>query len=125
MTIDQAIAMCDALRPNQYPRELKVLWLSKLDGRIFRELLMTHADCAGDSFAGYDGTTDGGTALLVPEPYSADLYNYFLQAQIDKENGETTRYNQSITMYNSAFRAYENHYHRSHLPLSVGRCFVF
>jgi len=124
MTIDQAIAMCDALRPNHYPRELKIGWLSKLDGRLFHELLMTHADCPMDSFDGYTADTDGSTLLLVPEPYAEDLYNYFLQAQIDKENGETTRYNQSITMYNSAFRAFENHYHRSHLPLSAGR-FVF
>ena len=125
MTIDQAIALCDELRPNSYSRELKIGWLGKLDGRIFRELLMTHADCPMDSFAGYDDTTDGGTQLLVPAPYCDDIYNYFLQAQIDKENGETTRYNQSITMYNSAFRAYENHYHRCHLPLSAGQRFVF
>lgn len=125
MTIDQAIALCDALRPNQYPRELKIRWLSKLDGRIFRELLMTHGDAPADSFAGYDDTADGSTALLVPSPYAEDVYNYFLQAQIDKENGETTRYNQSITMYNSAFRAFANDYHRSHLPLSAGSRFLF
>ena len=125
MTIDQAIAMCDALRPNHYPRELKIGWLSKLDGRIFYELLMTHADCPMASFAGYDDTTDGSTELLVNAPYAEDVYNYFLQAQIDKENGETTRYNQSITMYNSAFRAYANDYRRRHLPVSAGRRFAF
>ena len=125
MTIDQAIALCDALRPNQYPRKLKIGWLSKLDGRIFRELLMTHADCPTDSAPSYDDATDGGTQLLVPAPYAEDLYNYFLQAQIDKENGETTRYNQAITMYNSAFRAFANDYRRSHLPLSAGSRFLF
>ncbi|MBQ3011341.1 MAG: hypothetical protein IJD81_09140 [Oscillospiraceae bacterium] len=125
MTIDQAIAMCDALRPNRYPRALKIGWLGKLDGRLFRELLMTHADCPADSFEGYDASTDGTTELLVPDPYAQDIYNYFLQAQIDKENGETTRYNQSITMYNSSFRAFANDYHRTHLPLSVGSRFVF
>ena len=125
MTIDQAIALCDALRPNQYPRTMKIGWLSKLDGRIFRELLMTHGDCSTDSFSGYDDTTDGDTELLVPSPYGADVYNYFLQAQIDKENGETTRYNQSITMYNSAFRAFAGDYRRSHLPVSAGSRFLF
>lgn len=125
MTIDQAIALCDALRPNQYPREMKIGWLSKLDGRIYHELLVTHADCPVDSFAGYDSAVDGSTELLVPAPYAEDVYNYFLQAQIDKENGETTRYNQSITMYNCAFRAFENHYNRNHLPLSAGRQFLF
>ena len=125
MTINQAIALCDELRPNGYPRGLKIGWLSKLDGRIFHELLMTHADCPVDGFTGYEDTTDGDTQLLVPAPYCDDIYNYFLQAQIDKENGETTRYNQSITMYNAAFRAYESHYHRCHLPLCAGQRFVF
>lgn len=125
MTITEAIAMCDGLRPNHYPRQMKIGWLSKLDGRIFHELLMTHADCPADSFAGYDADTDGETPLLVPAPYADDLYNYFLQAQIDKENGEAARYNQSITMYNSAFRAYENHYRRSHLPVCAGGRFLF
>ena len=125
MTIDQAIALCDALKPNAYPRELKIGWLSKLDGRIFRELLATHAGCPVNEFAGYDASTEGDTVLLVPAPYCEDIYNYFLQAQIDKENGETTRYNQSVTMYNSAFRAFENDYHRSRLPLSAGKHFVF
>lgn len=125
MTIDQAIALCDALRPNQYPREMKVGWLSKLDGRIFRELLLTHGDCPVDSFAGYAASDDGSTPLLVPAPYAEDVYNYFLQAQIDKENGETTRYNQSITMYNSAFRAFADDYRRNHLPVSAGRRFLF
>lgn len=125
MTINQAIALCDALKPNQYPRELKVGWLSKLDGRIFRELLMAHEDCTVTDFAGYTDTTDGDTVLLVPAPYGEDVYNYFLQAQIDRENGETTRYNQSITMYNSAFRAFANDYHRSHLPVAAGRRFLF
>ena len=125
MTIDQAIALCDALRPNQYPRELKIGWLSKLDGRIYHELLMTHVGCPMDSFGGYDNDTDGSTELLVSAPYGEDVYNYFLQAQIDKENGETTRYNQSITMYNSAFQAYANYYNRNHMPASAGRRFVF
>ena len=125
MTINQAIALCDGLRPNQYPENVKIRWLSKLDGRIFRELMQTHADCPTDSFDGYDASTEGDTVLLVPAPYDEDVYNYFLQAQIDKENGETTRYNQSITMYNAAYRAYANAYHRDHMPLSQGRRFLF
>ena len=125
MTIQEAIALCDELRPNHYPEEMKIRWLSKLDGRIFRELLQTHADCPVDRFDGYNATTAEDTVLLVPAPYDEDVYNYFLQAQIDKENGETTRYNQSITMYNAAYRAYANAYHRDHMPLSQGSRFLF
>lgn len=124
MTIDEAIALCDALRPNQYPREQKIRWLSKLDGRFFHEVFKTHQDCPVESFAGYDKTTDGGTILLVPAPYDEDIYNYFLQSQIDKENGEVSRYNQSVTMYNSGLCAFVDYYHRTHLPIRQGRHFL-
>ena len=125
MTINEAIALVDQLRPNSYTNENKISWLSKLDGRIFTELYKTHEDCPSDSFAGYDSDTDGSTELLVPYPYAEDIYNYFLQAQIDKENGETMRYNGSITMYNSAFAAYAAVYNRDHAPIPVGTRFRF
>lgn len=125
MTINEAIALVDQLRPNSYTNENKISWLSKLDGRIFTELYKTHEDCPSDSFAGYDSDTDGSTELLVPYPYAEDIYNYFLQAQIDKENGETMRYNGSITMYNSAFAAYAAAYNRDHAPIPVGTRFRF
>ena len=119
MTIDRAIKLADTLQPNPYPRDMKLRWLGKLDGRIFHEVLACHADCPISDFHGYDNA-GGDTLLLVPYPYDEDLYISFLQAQIDRENGETARYNRSVTLYNSAFRAFQNHYHRSHLPVGCG-----
>ena len=125
MTINEAIGLVDQLRPNSYSTENKIAWLSKLDGRIFTELYQTREDCPLDSFDGYGSDTDGDTALLVPYPYAEDIYNYFLQAQIDKENGEVMRYNGSITMYNSAFAAYAAAYNREHAAIPMGQRFRF
>ena len=124
MTIKGAIDLVDKLKPNQYPFELKAKWLSKLDGQIFREVFATHEGCAMGHFDGYD---DAGPnkELLVPYPYDEDIYNYFLQAMVDKENGETAKYNQTITMYNAAYSNFGNWYHRTHKPLSVGTRFLF
>ena len=119
MTIDQAIKLADSLQPNPYPRDMKLRWLGKLDGRIFTEVLARHADCPISQFGGYDDAL-GTTQLLVPFPYDEDLYISFLQAQIDRENGETARYNRAVTLYNAAFRAFENHYHRCHAPIGCG-----
>ena len=33
MTISDAITMVDALRPNQYSQDMKIRWLSRLDGQ--------------------------------------------------------------------------------------------
>lgn len=118
MTISEAITLVDKLKPNQYSEEVKIKWLSKLDGQIFREIFQTHEESPIDSFDGYDESAGavGATELLVPYPYDEDIYNYFLQAQMDKENGETFKYNQSITMYNNAFLTFQSYWTRTRMP---------
>lgn len=116
MKIREAIDLVDRMKPNAFDRELKVYWLAKLDGHVFNEILKTHKGCPLEEFHGYDGSSSD-TELLVPAPYAEDVYNYFLQAQIDKENGETAKYNQSITMYNNAYKTFGDWYNRTHRPL--------
>lgn len=124
MTIAEAISLVDKLKPNQYTEDMKKNWLSKLDGLVFREVFQTHEDNPLESFEGYE---EAGmeTELLIPYPYDEDIYNYFLQASIDKENGETAKYNQSITLYNNAFLTFQNWYNRTHKPISSGTRFIF
>lgn len=124
MTVSEAISLVDRLRPNQFPETIKISWLSKLDGQIFEEIIQTHEGGAADRFTGY-GETSQDEELLVPYPYAEDIYISFLQAQMDRENGETARYNQSISLYNNAFLTFQNWYNRTHLPLAGGKRFVF
>ena len=124
MTIQEAVALVDRMKPNQYDHETKVKWLSKLDGMIFREIIATHDGSTMESFDGYDEANPDET-LLVPYPYDEDVYNYFLQSQIDKENGEMSKYNQSVTMYNNAFKIFQDWYNRTHLPLPANSAFKF
>ena len=70
MTVAEAISIVDKLRPNQYQDTFKIKWLSKLDGLIFKEVFMTHADSPIESFEGYDENSQN-TELLVPYPYDA------------------------------------------------------
>lgn len=124
MTIAEAISLVDKLKPNQYTEVMKKNWLSKLDGLVFKEVFQTHEDNPVESFEGYE---EAGmeTELLIPYPYDEDIYNYFLQASMDKENGETAKYNQSITLYNNAFLTFQNYYNRTHKPISSGTRFIF
>lgn len=124
MTVAEAISIVDKLMPNQYQDTIKIKWLSKLDGQIFKEVFMTHADSPIESFDGYDENSQS-TELLVPYPYDEDIYNYFLQAQICKENGETGKYNQASTLYNNAFLTFQNWYNRTHVPLPSSTRFKF
>ena len=113
MTINEAIETADRRRPNAYGAEVKLRWLSALDGMIWEELFRPRADGPLPPFPGYVGASPD-TPLLIGPPYDEDVYNYFLQSRIDAENGEMARYNQSVTLFNSAFRLYQNWYNRTH-----------
>lgn len=112
MTLDEALDICDQVKPNQYSRTEKIRWLSDADGMVQREIL----DCFQDGdFAGYTEDTPGGTVLLVPEPYCS-LYEAYLSAQIDFHNGEFTRYQNSAQLFNAVFSALAGWYRRTQLP---------
>lgn len=121
MKIIEAINAIDALKPNGYTQAEKIRWLSALDGILYQEIILPHERAEGRSFSGYDEDTPPETALLAQEPYGRELYLSYLEAQIDYYNGETARYNNSMTMYQAAYTAYARWYNRTHLPLSQKR----
>lgn len=124
MTVSEAISSADRIKPNQIDIDTKIKWLSKLDGMIYREILQTHEGNSVDSFDGYS-SRDTAKELLVPYPYDEDIYGFFLCAQIDSENGEMAKYNQSITMYNNAYKLFQDWYNRTYLPLPKKAAFIF
>lgn len=115
MTIIEAIDKVDSLKPNAYTQEDKIAWLSTLDGIIKNEIIDTHEGSENISFNEYDVDTALDTVLLVPAPYD-EVYVKWLEAQIDYINGETTRYENSMLMYNAAYSAFERYYNRNHMP---------
>ena len=117
MTIMGAINHLDAVKPNGYDQVEKIKWLSTLDGIVKAEIIDTHEGGEGITFKGYDELTPLTQELLVPHPYD-EVYIRWLEAQIDYANGEYGKYNNSITMYNTAFSAYEKYYNRTHKPIS-------
>ena len=115
MTIMGAINHIDAVKPNGYSQTEKIKWLSTLDGIVKAEIIDTHEGGESISFKEYDEMTALTQKLLVPHPYD-DVYIKWLEAQIDYANGEYGKYNNSITMYNTAYSAYERYYNRTHMP---------
>lgn len=125
MTIEEAIQQVDRLKPNQYTDAEKIRWLSLLDGQLWQEIILTHQMPHADTFSGYASDVDTDTELLVPAPYDIDVYVNYLQARIDRENAETAKYNQSITMYNSGYTAWVNWVNRTYSPVISGNYFKF
>ena len=122
MTIMDAINRIDTLKPNRYDQSEKIKWLSTLDERIMVEIFATHEGADIEGFNGYTDETSPVTELLVHAPYD-EIYVHWLGGQIDYWNGEYVKYNNSIEMFNTAYEAFKNHYHRTHMP--KGKKFKF
>lgn len=119
MTVLQAILKCDKLKPNQYDSGDKTQWLSNLDLMVSNNILKAHEDNTHADFIGYPESGSDDTVLLVPDPYS-EVYIFYLFAQIDFNNAEYTRYNNSMIMFNEAYATYARYYNRTHLPINNG-----
>ena len=117
MTILDAIHQIDTLKPNTYSQEQKIRWLSTLDGVVKKEIIDTHEGGEGISFEPYTLAT-AGNDLLIPAPYD-DVYLRWLEVQIDYANNEYAKYQNSMTMYNAAYVAFERYYNRTHMPLGT------
>lgn len=117
MTIMGVIKHVDVVKPNGYSQLEKILWLSTLDGIVKSEIIDTHEGGDDVVFNGYGEMTSPMQELLVPHPYD-EIYIRWLEAQIDYGNGEYGKYNNSISMYNTVFSAYEKYYNRTHMPIS-------
>lgn len=117
MTIKECIDLVDNVKPNQYGIEDKVEWLSYLDGTIINDVLKTHEGYDGryDDFMGYSSDRLS-EPLVVQSPYDR-LYTAYLKMKIDEENGETARYNNSASLYNSYLLDFKKYYNKTHMPL--------
>ena len=110
----------DRLLHNTYTAAEKTAWLSKLDAMVVEQILNPHGGGEDIVFSGYTGDTDGETCLLIPAPYD-EMYLRWLEAQIHYCNGEFTRYNNAITLFNTEYLAYAAAYNREHPPRSGQR----
>lgn len=115
MTIMEAINRIDAVKPNSYPQGEKIRWLNTLDSMVKSKVIDTHEGAEAVKFEGYTEDTNPSTNLLVPAPYD-EMYLFWLESKIDYWNGETGRYNNSISMFNASFEEYEKYYNRTHMP---------
>lgn len=125
MTIKEALDRIDALKPNTYEEGEKLRWISTLDARIHRDVVLTHEhNAAAESFAGYTAQTNKNTELLVAAPHD-ELYLYYLESKIDYYNGEMGKYNNSAAMFNSAYTEYANYINRTRKPLCKAKIRFF
>lgn len=117
MTVQEAIDRIDLLKPNMYPPERKVAWLSEVDKMAWYEIYLTHVGLPPEStFDGYDQDTDPQTRLLIPEPYT-DVYQHYMAMMMDLANAESEKYMQDKTLFNAAYQTFGDFWRRTHMPI--------
>ena len=125
MRLQQAIDRVDEMRPNMQSRELKIGWLSELDGLVWREIIQNHYPKPGEEIRmcvmpEYDSDTDPGQKLLVPAPYD-NIYTYWLMAKIDEQTLEQEKYNNDQAMFNASYDSFSDYWTRTHMPKQHNR----
>lgn len=97
MTIREVITMADGIKPNAFKPATKLTWLNKLEGTLAAEVfLMAPEEIRQLQYS----RGDMGAELLVDPPYD-DLYVLWLEAQIDRANGEYSKYQNTMQSYNA------------------------
>lgn len=114
MTVTQAIAMADELKPNAFSQSVKLGWLNDCEGLVQTEVLLMEPELC----VRY-GAQDGDTALIAPPPHDK-LYRAYLCAMTDFANGEYSKYQNTMQLFNTWFGEYQRWYARRFRPADGG-----
>ncbi len=102
-TILQIIEQVDRVKPNAFDQQVKLGWIAELDGKIAAEVMLM---CGGDlQHFCYSYPAGLNAQPLVEFPYN-DLYDHYLMAMIDYHNGEYSKYQNSMEMFNARYSAF-------------------
>ena len=107
MTPNKVIEMVEAVKPNVYSDEMKLSWISELDGIVKRQVIQEV------DFTPYKYPDDLDKELLIPAPYD-NVYATYVEAKIDYYNKEFGNYNNSVGMFDGMFTEYKKAYIREH-----------
>ena len=116
MTIQYAVDYVNRTKRNAVDRKDMISALSRLDHRVKLQIIDTHEGAEKYAFYGYDETTDLETQLLVPVPYD-EMYLRYLEAEIERLNGQEDDYNNAIDLFNRLWQEFKCWYNRTHMPI--------
>ena len=97
-TIQALLDYVRGVKPNSFTDEKMLVWINELEARIQTDVLLRW----GGEMEQYTLPKDKDTELLLSPPHDS-CYRYYLQAMIDYENGEYSRYANTSQMFNAAW----------------------
>lgn len=108
MTPNKVIEQLDNVKPNAYSEEVKLGWISTLDGMVKKFVI--EEDVPPVPYAYPD---DMNKELVIEYPFD-DVYCLYLASMVDFYNKEYGEYNNSAAMFDYRFTDYKKAYIREH-----------
>lgn len=124
MTLQDIIDRVDLLKPNRFTRPQKCAWLGQIESQLWEEVIKTHHMPFPNPQPHIDQHSDPDTKLIAPDGY-CDLYLYWLESQIDLNNMEIQKYNNSKALFNNAYLTYQAYVNRNFMPRQRVTAFKF
>jgi hypothetical protein len=110
-TIERIIADVDDVCPNSYTETLKTRWIAELDMLIWRSLLLQRFIPELDYM--WPESRDWQVLIGAPDDQIYDLY---LKAKIEFNNGEVEKYMNTAAYYDSCYREFAAWFINSYNP---------
>lgn len=125
MKIRELLDYIDDVRPNAFTEAQKLVWINELEARIQRDVLLSaelwqyelprscddpiEGSCTIESGTGARCTgrriMDEDKELILDPPHDA-IYRHWMEAMIDYENGEYSKYQNSMQMFNAQWSSF-------------------
>lgn len=108
MKIAEVLARVKEVKPNPFTDDTLLNWLNDIEAKVQTEALQRKPEGVDI----YTLPEDLNRELTLPKPYD-ECYMLYVQAQIDFALQEFDTYNNTMTMFNAAFREAKGYYVRT------------
>lgn len=118
MKIEKLLRLVQSLKENPFDIEVLLMWVNEVEGMVLTDVLLL----SPSSLKPYELENNGNAPdaeLTAPYPYDK-LYLQYLMAQIDFANGEYSKYQNSMQMFNTYYTEFV-HYAAEVLSPADGR----
>lgn len=99
MKIRELLDYIDDVRPNAFSETQKLVWINELEARIQRDVLLSA------ELWQYQLPEDENVDLILNPPHDA-IYRHWMEAMIDYANGEYSKYQNTMQMFNAKWSSF-------------------
>ena len=111
--IREIIERVDDIKPNAFTEKTKLAWIGELEGLITADVMLMATPDICQMECKYPDALD--RELLVGFPHDG-IYEQYLCAKIDFANGEYSKYQNSMEMFNANYENFVNWFIRTYSP---------